>query len=40
MNLITAVIVENAFAISKSDDEEQAKQKEIQRERDMCAFGC
>jgi len=35
MNLITAVIVENAFAISKSDDEEQAKQKEIQRERDM-----
>ena len=27
--------VENAFAISKSDDEEQAKKKEIQRERDM-----
>ena len=31
--------VENAFAISKSDDEEQAKKKEIQRERDMSPRG-
>ena len=35
MNLITAVIVENAFSIAKEDEEEMAKQMLQRREEDI-----
>ncbi|EER12988.1 hypothetical protein Pmar_PMAR019517 [Perkinsus marinus ATCC 50983] len=35
MNLITAVIVENAFSIAKADAEEQAKIREREKQNDM-----
>lgn len=35
MNLITAVIVENAFSIAKADAEEQAKIREREKQNDV-----
>lgn len=33
MNLVTAVVVENAFALARKDEEQQARVKQAQKRR-------